>query len=310
MPNQHNEIAQVYIGRIVPGQPNLSATGSLDFVGTRLEVEKGDFMHWRGAIAIGVAILVSVPTLSGTQSLDPRVADLVQAGKVRIGVFPSFQYSKDSATGQPRGLAIGIARALATRLGLAEVVTIEHPTPPKVIECVKTGGCDFGFMLIDPIRATEVSFTPAFVRSDFTYLLPAGSPLRSATEVDRPGIRIAAVRGHASTAALERIIKQAIPVYAESYEAAVDLLRIGSADALASIREMVLQYSAQLAGSRVLGDSYQSNLAGVAVHKGNAARLEYIGEFLDDMKRSGSLQQVIDRAGLRGIEVVHPKSPN
>jgi hypothetical protein len=34
---------------------------------------------------------------------DPRVADLVQAGKVRIGVLPSFQYSK-TATGQPPGL--------------------------------------------------------------------------------------------------------------------------------------------------------------------------------------------------------------
>jgi polar amino acid transport system substrate-binding protein len=268
-------------------------------------------MYRVDAITIGAAILVSGLALSGTQSLaDARVADLVQAGKVRIGVFPSFQYSKDSATGQPRGLAIGIARALASRLGLGDVVTIEYPTPPNVIECVRTGGCDFGFMLIDPTRATEVDFTPPFVRSDFTYLLPAISPLRSATDVDRPGIRIAAVRGHASTAALARIIKQASPVYAESYETAVDLLRTGSADAFASIREMVLQYSARLPGSRVLDDSYQSNFAGIAVPKGNAGRLAYIGGFLDDMKRSGSLQRVIDSAGLRGIEVVPPRNSN
>jgi polar amino acid transport system substrate-binding protein len=238
---------------------------------------------------------------------DQRVADLVRAGKVRIGVFPSFQYSKDSVTGEPRGLAIGIARALAARLGLSDVMTVEYPTPPNVIECVKTGGCDVGFMLIDPTRATEVDFTPPFVRSDFTYLLPAGSSIRSAADVDRPGIRIAAVRGHASTAALVRIIKQANPVYTETYDSAVDLLRTGSADAFASIREMVLQYSTQLSGSRVLDDSYQSNLAGIAVPKGHAGRLAYVSEFLDDMKRSGSLQRTIDGAGLRGIEVVAPK---
>jgi polar amino acid transport system substrate-binding protein len=155
-----------------------------------------------------------------------------------------------------------------------------------------------------------VDFTPPFVRSDFTYLLPANSPLHSAIDVDRSGIRIAAVRGHASTAALVRIIKQASPVYAESYESAVDLLRTGSADAFASIREMVLQYSTHLPGSRVLDDSYQSNFAGIAVPKGNVGRLAYIGEFLNDMKRSGLLQRVIDNAGLRGIEVIPPKNSN
>jgi hypothetical protein len=56
----------------------------------------GLLAHSSGALAQAVA--------------DPRVADLVQAGKVRIGVFPSFQYSK-TATGQPQGLAIGISRA-------------------------------------------------------------------------------------------------------------------------------------------------------------------------------------------------------
>jgi polar amino acid transport system substrate-binding protein len=177
-------------------------------------------------------------------------------------------------------------------------------------KCIKTGGCDVGFMLIDPARATEVDFTPAFVRSDYTYLVPANSQIRSAADVDRPGVRIAAVRGHASTAALLRIVKQASPVYGDTFESAVDQLRTGNAEVFASIREVVLQYSTRLSGSRVLEDNYQSNLAGIAVPKGNAGRLGYIGDFLDDMKRSGSLQQLVDGAGLRGVEMVAPKGSN
>jgi polar amino acid transport system substrate-binding protein len=261
---------------------------------------------------LGIAAIVFV-ALSGSalsqapERSDPRIADLVQAGKLRIGVFPSFQYSKDSATGQPRGLAIEIANAFSSRIGLGEVVTVEYPTPPQVIACVRTGGCDVGFMLIDPARATEVDFTPAFVRSDFTYLVPASSPIRGAAEVDRPGMRIAAVRGHASTAALVRIIKQAQPVYADTYDPTFELLRSGNADAFASIREMLLQYSGQLPGSRVLEDSYQVNLAGIAVPKENKGRLGYFSEFLDDMKRSGSLKGAIDKLGLRGVDVVMPQ---
>ncbi|MGB9272048.1 MAG: transporter substrate-binding domain-containing protein [Pseudolabrys sp.] len=262
--------------------------------------------------AIGITMFAllaqSVGTVAQTVA-DPRVADLVKAGKVRIGVFPSFQYSK-TATGQPQGLAIGISRALSSRLGLGEVVTIEHPTPPKVIECVKTGECDFGFMLIDPARATEVDFTPPFVRSDFTYLLPANSSLQTAADVDRSGVRIAAVRGHASTIALLRVIKQASPVYAESYETAVDLVRSGKADAFASIREMLMQYSAELPGSRVLGDSYQKNFAGIAVAKNRAGRLAFLTEFLDDIKRSGELKKILDGADLRGVEIASPKVSN
>ena len=253
----------------------------------------GLLAHSAGALAQAVA--------------DPRVADLVQAGKVRIGVFPSFQYPK-TATGQPQGLAFGISRALSARLGFGEVLTIEHPTPPKVIECVKAGECDFGFMLIDPARAIEVNFTPPFVRSDFTYLLPSNSSIQSAPDVDRSGIRIAAVRGHASTIALLRVIKQASPVYAESYEGAVDLVSSGKADAFASIREMLMQYSAKLPGSRVLGDSYQTNLAGIAVAKERSGRLAYLTEFLDDMKRSGELKKILDGADLRGVEIVMPKA--
>lgn len=242
------------------------------------------------------------------QATDPRGAGLVRAGAIRIGVFPSFQYSEDSATGQPRGLAIGISRALAAHLGRVDVMTVKFSTAQNVIECVKTGGCDIGFTLIDPARATEVDFTPAFVRSDYTYLLPAGSPIRAAAEADRPGIRIAAVRGHASTAAWLRVAKHATPVYADTFEGAVDLLRNGQADAFASNREILLEYSSDLSGSRVLEDSYQSGLAGVAVAKGNAGRLAIVSEFLDDMKRSGLLQRIIDDLNLRGIAIIPPKN--
>lgn len=242
-----------------------------------------------------------------TQSgADPRIEDLVQAGQIRIGVFPSFQYSTNSVTGEKRGLALAIARALSARLGHGKVVTIEYATPAGVIEGLKSDGCDLGFMLIDPARATEVNFTPAFARSDFTYLLPAGSKLRRAADVDRPEIRIAAVTGHASTAGLERIIRHASVLYADTYESAVDLLRSGNAEAFASIREMTLQYSTQLPNSCVMDEGYQSNFAGIAIAKGNLGRLSYITEFLDDLKSSGAMQRMIEAVDLRGIEVVLP----
>jgi polar amino acid transport system substrate-binding protein len=241
---------------------------------------------------------------------DQRIADLVRAGKIRIGVFPSTQYSKDSKTSEPKGLAIDITRALAARLGVSDVAPVEHSNPVEVVACVKAGGCDLGFIAIDPTRTTEVDFTPAYIRRDFTYLVPAGSSIRSAVDADRPEVRIAAVRGHASTAALVRVIKQAKPVYAEDFDPAIDLLRAGAADAFASVRETLFRYSTQLSGSHVLHDGYETSLVGIAIQKRHPGRLAYISEFLDDVKRSGWLRRAIDDAGLRGFEVVAPKETN
>ena len=56
--------------------------------------------------------------MEAQQAVDPRVADSVRAGKVRVGLFASFVYSKNPATGELRGVGIEIARALAARLGV------------------------------------------------------------------------------------------------------------------------------------------------------------------------------------------------
>lgn len=73
----------------------------------------------------------------------------------------------------------------------------------------------------------------------------------------------------------------ASPIYVDSYEPAVALMRSGKADAFASIREVLLEYAPNLPESRVLEDNYLTNLAGVAVAKGNLGRLAFVNETLD-----------------------------
>lgn len=65
-----------------------------------------------------VALLAGATAAKPLQTADPRIADLMQAGKVRVGLFPSFFYTKNPATGELQGVGIEIARALAARLGL------------------------------------------------------------------------------------------------------------------------------------------------------------------------------------------------
>ena len=159
-----------------------------------------------------------------------------------------------------------------------------------------------GFMGPDPSR-TGVAFSPPILQLDYTFLVPGASSIQRMSDVDRPGVRIAAVRDHASTLTLSRMLKHAQLVYAATPDPAFELLRSGQADAFASIRGVLLAYSANLAGSRVLDEHYGANLLGMAVAKDQSARLAYISEFIEQAKASGLVQQAIDRSGLPGYKV-------
>jgi polar amino acid transport system substrate-binding protein len=193
---------------------------------------------------------------------DPRVADLVQAGNIRVGVH-SVMYTKDPRTGELKAASVGIilldiARTLGARIG-AEILPVGHPTIPETLTCLRAGACDVGFMGPDPSR-TGVDFSPPLLQVDYTFLVPGASSIQRIADVDRPGVRIAVVSDHASTLTLSRILKHAQLVYAATPDPTFELLRSGQADAFASVRGVLLEYSAKLPGSRVLDEHYGANL--------------------------------------------------
>ena len=256
-----------------------------------------------------LGLLVAPCVANAQQTPDPRVADLVRAGEVRIGTFPP-QHSKDPVTGELKGVYVEIWRVFAARMGV-EPVLVEFPTPPKMVECLKSGACDVGSLGFDPTRAGDVEgFSPAFIEFDYTYLVPAGSSIRSGADADRPTVRIAVVNAHASTLALTRIRKQAELVSVDTPDRAFDLLRTARVDAWASVRPTLLDYSEQLPGSRVLEDRFGANRPAIVVAKGQAARLAYFSELFEEMKASGVVQQAITRSGWRGVRVAPPANPH
>jgi len=203
-------------------------------------------------------------------------------------------------------ILLDIARALGERIGV-KILPVGHPTIPEMLTCLTTGACDIGFMGPDPSR-TGVDFSPPILQLDYTFLVPAASSIQRIADVDRPGVRIAVVSDHASTLTLSRILKHAQLVYAATPDPTFELMRSGQADAFASVRGVLLAYSAKLPGSRVLDEHYGVNLVGMVVPKGQAARLEYIREFIEQAKASGLVQQAIERAGLPGYKAASAKT--
>src|SRR5262249_20259704 len=96
-------------------------------------------------VARAAARVLQVLWVHVMATIDPRMSDIAQAGRIRLALFLP-QYRKDPATSELCGLgtgflAIELVRSLAERFDIPMQV-IEHPTPPKAMESLKSGACD------------------------------------------------------------------------------------------------------------------------------------------------------------------------
>jgi polar amino acid transport system substrate-binding protein len=255
-------------------------------------------------LAMGAALAVGPQIATSEPSADARIADVARTGKLRAGiavVAPHWAI-RNPSTGELQGVAVEIARALAGRMGI-ELAIVEYPSPPNVLEGLKTGAWDVGFLAIDPSRATVVDFSPPYLQIDATYLVRETSSIRVSTDADRPDVRIAVARRSVEQIVLSRSVKRAQLVEVDTIPAGFELLRAGTVDALAAPRPALLQFSSRLPGSHVLEDRFHSAFGAIAVPKGQTGRLSYVDEFIREAKASGSVQQAIEHAGVRGVQV-------
>jgi polar amino acid transport system substrate-binding protein len=245
------------------------------------------------------------------QASDPRVSDLIRNAKLRVGIGLANRGSaiKDPGTGQLLGVAADLARALAARIGIA-LQPIEYPRPGAVLDGAPINAWDVAFLVIDPARSAVADFSPPYMQSEFTYLVPSSSSISKVADADQPGIRIGVPRGDAVDLVLSRILKRAELVRVENQAAGADLLRTGQTSAYAAPRPVLLALSDQLPSTHVIGDAFASISFAAFVPKGNNARLAYVSDFLEEAKASGLIKQFIDQNGLRGLKVAPMTKPN
>jgi polar amino acid transport system substrate-binding protein len=256
-----------------------------------------------------VAFVACVLAARAEQAPDPRVADLVQSGKLRIalGLGSPALALKDPKSGEVRGPALDLARVLATKIGV-QLEPVEYPRPGAILQGIQNDEWDVTFLVADPARSAEADFSPPYMQTDYTYFVPTGSSKHSVADVDQPGVHIAVPRGDGSDLRLTKMLKHAELVRADSIAAAIDMVRAGQVDAYAGPRVVLLKLSDQSPGFRVLDDGFADIVYVAMVPKGKGGRIAYVSDFVEEAKSSGLVQRAIDQYGLKGIQVAGAKS--
>jgi polar amino acid transport system substrate-binding protein len=235
--------------------------------------------------------------------------DLAPTGTLRATYIATnpVQAFVDPATKEVRGPAAELTRTLAGRAGLP--FTIQGANGVQgVIDSVKNGEADIGFVAFDPTRATQVDFTQAYALAQNTYLVAEGSPIRLAADADKPGIRIGVGARDAGDHFLTRTLKHAELKRNEggNLEVALRQLAAGEIDAYAGNRMRLHGAVQKTPGLRLMADNFYGVEQSVIVPKGNAPRHAIVETFIDEARAAGLIADAIARAGLVGVDVAPP----
>ena len=240
--------------------------------------------------------------------ISPAVrSELAPTGKLRVGLnHGNFLLVTPGSSGtDPRGVAADVARELGRRVGVS-VEFVRFDSAGKLGDAVKTGVWDVAFLGAEPQRAADIAFTAAYLEIPSTYIVPAGSPIRSVAEVDREGVRIAVADQSAYGLFLTRSVKHARLVLTQGVDASFEVFVAQKLEALAGLKPRLLTDVQKLPGARVLDGQFTAVQQAIGTPKSREAAAKYLRAFVEEVKASGLVAEAISRNAVQGVSVAPP----
>jgi polar amino acid transport system substrate-binding protein len=233
--------------------------------------------------------------------------ELAPTGTLRVGINHGnfLLVTPGSSAADPRGVAPDLARELGRRLGLP-VQFVRFETAGAMADAVRIGVWDVAFLGAEPQRAGEIAFTAAYLEIPATYLVPAGSPIRSIAEVDREGVRIAVSEKSAYELYLSRNVKHARLVLAKGLDGSFEAFVDQKLEVLAGLKPRLLTDVARLPGARLLDGQFTAVQQAIGTPKSREAGARYLRAFVEQVKASGLVAQAIARNAVLGVSVAPP----
>jgi polar amino acid transport system substrate-binding protein len=258
-------------------------------------------MKSRLLVTAGV-VLASVVTV--------HAQDIAPTGTLRAAYLATnpAQAVRNAQTGEMRGASFDLATELAKRIGKPlDFKPIQNP--PAVIEAVRTGQADIGFVAFEATRLGTVDFSQTYMLVHQSFLVLDGSPIKAVADIDRGGNKVGGTRNDSMMLCLKRVLKQAAPVELDnSPEVLAKAISGREIDALGANRQRLTTLSRNIPGTRLLPDTFFNVPQNIVVPKDKPEVLAAVDKFIDDMRASGFLRDALAKGGAIGVEPA-PKSP-
>ena len=238
---------------------------------------------------------------------ETAAAELAPTGVLRAGInLANFLLvTGRTAAGDPQGVAPDMAAEIASRLGV-EATYVPFEQPGDLADAATSDGWGIGLIGADPSRAEHITFSPAYVEIEATYLVRTDATFGSVEDVDKPGVRIAVSARSAYDLYLSRNLEHAELVRADGIDASCELFVTEQLDALAGLRPRLIDDVETLGDVRMLDGSFTAVQQAIGARRGNAAGAAFLETFVEEAKASGFVAELIERHNVRGLSVAPP----
>ena len=229
---------------------------------------------------------------------------LAPSGVLRAGINLSnfLLVSSRTPDGGPAGVSPDMARAFADFLGV-DIRYVPYKNPGLLADAAPLDEWDIGLIGAEPQRAAVIAFTPAYAEIEATYLVPAGSPLRTIADVDREGVRICVTDRTAYGLWLDRNIHQAELVRTATIDEALQVFKARDLEALAGLRPRLISDLKAVPGSTMLAGRFMAVQQAFGTPKAKGAALGVLEAFVEAARTSGFVADLIRKHGVEGLSV-------
>ena len=225
------------------------------------------------------AALVFAAHAACAQSAPPEaVKELAPTGTLRAAInYGNGVLAQKGADGSRRAFP-PICRASSPSASACRSNSSPSRPPARRSRPRRRTPIDVLFVAIEPVRAADVEFSPPYVLIEGTYMVLKDSPLKEVGDVDRAGMRVAIGRGSAYDLYLTRTLKNATLVRAATGGccAMIDLFRAEKLDAVAGVRQPLVEYAKSHADVRVMDGRFQEIRQAMGTPKGRPAAVAYL----------------------------------
>src|SRR3954469_24972035 len=247
-------------------------------------------------------VLGALVVMTGPTRADALKDEIAPTGKLRVAIAISpaggaFWSTKNEAGGYA-GVPVDLGKEMAAQLGIP-VEYVAHQNSGQIVDAVSKGTWDVSFMPKDPEREAKMSFGPAYEVADATYIVKEGSTATNFSELDQPGVKVAAVNGTTTMRGAIAHLKNAKVTGYQTYDEIFGLLKSGDIDAFALSRDQLNALAEKIPGTRVLDETFKQTVTAVAVPLNHPLALAFVTRFMTEATANGTLRKAYDNNGLK-----------
>ena len=221
---------------------------------------------------------------------------LVPTGVLRVGINMSnflLINGKDS-DGLPDGVSPDIGKRLARELNV-ECKLIQFKKPGLLADAVHEDMWDIGNIACEKERSKTIDFTNPYVNIDANFMFRKKDNLKTNSDINLPGIKIAVLERSAYDLWLTENFKNVELIRVNTIEESHQLFREDKVNVLAGLKPKLIEEIKTNNDFQIINNPFTYIKQSIGIKKGAPEILDFLNKFITKLIKEGYVENLLEK---------------